>query len=176
VGRADRDIDAWMARLADGDRAAFDPLYAALWPLVSGFCARRLGDRARGEDAAQQALVRVFQKASVYDAARPALPWVLAFATWECRTLASRASRRREDQLADGGVGTSDPETELLRADLLAAVRALVGDLGPRDEAALWVWLEHDLENGPLGATLRKRVERARKRFVDLWRKRHGST
>ncbi|MEQ1502983.1 MAG: sigma-70 family RNA polymerase sigma factor [Myxococcota bacterium] len=165
-----------MARLADGDRAAFDPLYEALWPLVSGFCGRRLGDRAKGEDAAQQALVRVFQKASLYDARRPALPWVLAFATWECRTLAGAASRRREDDLADAGVGGADPETELLRADLLYAVRALVGELGPSDEAALWAWMEHDLDRGPLGATLRKRVERARKRFVDLWRKRHGST
>jgi RNA polymerase sigma-70 factor (ECF subfamily) len=172
VGRIDTNIDGWMARLADGDRSAFDPLYAALWPVVTAFCARRLGDAGRAEDAAQQALVRVFEKASGYDPARPALPWVLAFATWECRALLTRTDRRREQVYEE--LPTDSPEAALLRADLAATVRDLVGELSPADEAALWAWMEKEIEDGPMGPTLRKRLQRARERFVELWWRRHG--
>lgn len=166
-----------MARLADGDRNAFDPLYAALWPIVTAFCARRLQDPSRGEDAAQQALVRVFEKASGYDPSRPALPWVLAFATWECRTFAGRAARAREDLFEEQAGDGADPESVLVRAELREAVRAAVGTLEEQDEAALWAWLERDLaEGGPMGTTIRKRVERARRRFAELWGRRHGRT
>lgn len=175
MGRAD-ELDAWMARLADGDRTAFDPLYDALWPVLSSFCARRLGDATRGEDAAQQALVRVFEKASTYDPARPALPWVLAFAHWECRTAAGRASRAREDGPVDAIDSGVDPEAAAMRADLRAAVQAAVGAMSPNDEAALWAWVERDVAEVAAGATLRKRIERARRRFADLWRRHHGPT
>lgn len=177
MGRTDREIDAWMARLADGDRSAFDPLYTALWPVVSAFCARRLQDPSRGEDAAQQALVRVFEKASGYDSTRPALPWILAFATWECRTVEGRTARAREEQLSEGTGDGVDPESAALRTELREAVRAAVGALGDQDEAVLWAWLERDLaEGGPMGTTMRKRMERARRRFAELWGRRHGPT
>ncbi len=165
-----------MARLADGDRTAFDPLYDALWPVVASFCARRLGDASRGEDAAQQALVKVFEKASTYDARRPALPWVLAFAHWECRTASGRASRAREDGPFDPVDSGLDPETAAVRADLRVAVQAAVGAMSPTDEAALWAWVERDVAEAAAGATLRKRMERAKRRFADLWRRRHGPT
>lgn len=54
-------LDRWMAAAADGERAAIDPLFHALWPLVAGYATRFLGgDRALAEDVAQDALVRLF--------------------------------------------------------------------------------------------------------------------
>lgn len=176
MARSAAELDALLGRLADGDRTAFDPLYEALWPIVRAFCARRLGDPAGVEDAAQQALVRLFEKASTYDPTRPALPWVLAFAHWECRTLAGRVVRAREVCFTEAAVGFPDPESELLRADLRTAVQATMGALSPSDEAVLWDWLERDVAAAPADATLRKRMERARNRFADLWRRRHGPT
>jgi hypothetical protein len=65
----------------------------------------------------------------------------------------------------------------MVRAELREAVRAAVGTLEEQDEAALWAWLERDLaEGGPMGTTIRKRVERARRRFAELWGRRHGRT
>ena len=46
AARRQRIHDA-MLRLADGDRAAFDPLFDELWPLLRRFCARTLGDVAQ---------------------------------------------------------------------------------------------------------------------------------
>ena len=61
-----------MARLADGDREAFPPVFAVLGPLLRRFAAREL----RGldaEDVAQEALLKVFAHAAAFDRERDAL-------------------------------------------------------------------------------------------------------
>jgi DNA-directed RNA polymerase specialized sigma24 family protein len=88
-----------MVRLADGDRAAFRPAFALLWPRLRAFAARCVA-AADAEDVAQAALLRVFSRASEYDAERDALAWALGIAAWECRTLRRRRQRRREDHVA----------------------------------------------------------------------------
>src|SRR5271169_2868791 len=57
------ELDTLMDRLADGDRAAFDPLYTALRPRAVRLARARLGD-AHAEDVAQAVLLRVFARAS----------------------------------------------------------------------------------------------------------------
>src|SRR5207253_97157 len=86
-----------MCRLADGDRAAFEPVFAALWPVLRAFAARALPVPAEAEDAAQCALIKVFSRAAEFDASREALPWALGIAAYECRTLRKARSRRREE-------------------------------------------------------------------------------
>src|SRR5439155_540588 len=80
-----------MQRLADGDRGAFSPAFALLWPRLRAFAVRYVG-AADGEDAAQAALLRVFSRAGEYDADRDALAWALGIAAWECRTLRRQRS------------------------------------------------------------------------------------
>ena len=131
---ARRRLSADVARLADGDRTAFDAVFAAAWPLLRGFCGRVLGDAHEAEDAAQQALLNVFARSTEYDPARDALPWLLAIAVNECRTLRQRRARRREDQLPETMSVQASAERAVLQADLEAAVRELVGDLPTPDE------------------------------------------
>src|SRR5207302_10345249 len=90
------ELDRLVARLADGDRAAFGPVFEALWPVLRAFCGRAVG-AADAEDAAQSALLRVFARAAEYDPEQRALPWVVGIAAWECRTLRRRRDRRREE-------------------------------------------------------------------------------
>src|ERR1044071_7396427 len=85
-----------MADAADGDRNAIDPLFHALWPIVQRYAARFLGDDALGEDAAQEALVKLFAQVDRYDRTRDALTWALTHATWQCRTVRRRVQRRGE--------------------------------------------------------------------------------
>ena len=68
-----------MQRLADGDRGAFSPAFALLWPRLRAFAVRYVG-AADGEDAAQAALLRVFSRAGEYDGDRDALAWALGIA------------------------------------------------------------------------------------------------
>src|SRR5258708_32230024 len=122
-----------MWRLADGDRTAFGPVFALLWPQVRAFAARLVGP-ADGEDAAQSALLKIFSRASEYDRARDALPWALGIAAWECRTLRRRRERRREqsapapERAAEGALS---PEEAVPERELRAAAEGGVGTLRP---------------------------------------------
>jgi RNA polymerase sigma-70 factor (ECF subfamily) len=162
-----------LDRLADGDRTAFRPAFALLWPELRAFAVRYAG-AADGEDAAQAALLRVFSRASEYDPERDALSWALGIAAWECRTLRRRHERRREVPVlvpdpADGG---ATPEESLIERDLRAAAEAVIGTLRPIDVETIAA-----VAGGPRavhGATFRKRLERAIARFKLAWRAKHG--
>jgi DNA-directed RNA polymerase specialized sigma24 family protein len=87
---ADGDLEALMLRLAAGDRAAFDPLYDALRPLVQRLTTRMMHGAPEAEDAAQEAMTKVFARVSRYEPGRSVTIWVLAIMAYECRTLLQR--------------------------------------------------------------------------------------
>ncbi len=163
-------------RLADGDRAAFGPVFALLWPQLRTFAVRFVGP-ADGEDAAQAALLKVFSRVSDYDRGRDALAWALAIAAWECRTLRKRRERRREEPgfapAADSPSVAPSPEEAAIDRDLRAAAEAVLGELRPIDVETILAIASG--ERAVSGATFRKRVERALARFRLAWRARHGS-
>lgn len=170
-----------MARLSDGDRSAFRPVFAALWPPVHAFCTRVLGECADAEDAAQQALEKVFSRASMYDRARSALPWALGIAAWECRTLRKRAQRARREAIDRAeGLPSAEPSPEDRAAvkELEDAARAVLGRLSEADRETLYATFAEDPGERPLisGAAFRKRRERALGRLRELWRAIYGSS
>lgn len=70
-----------IARIAAGDRRAFEELYGRYVRAVLGLALRRLGDRGRAEDATQDAFVAIWRSARTYDPARGAgAPWLYAVA------------------------------------------------------------------------------------------------
>jgi RNA polymerase sigma-70 factor (ECF subfamily) len=172
-----------LARLADGDRAAIEPVFQVLWPLVRSFCRRALGSDADGDDAAQEAMIKVFARAADYDPARDAATWALAIAAWECRTVRRRAGRRREQGLAaaaDRPAAGPRPDEALSARQLAAAATAVLGMLRPQDVSTILDALSDERPDrargtdGPAPATLRKRLERALGRLRAAWRSRHG--
>ena len=173
-----RQLQELLARLADGDRAAFPPAFTLLWPVTRAFARSFLRDEAGAEDAAQQALVRVFLRAAEFDASRPALPWVLGIVANECRTLRRRTQRRREGPLAaaDGRPDSgASPEDGAARRDLERAAFSALGGLGAADLEAILAHIgERERPDLP-PATFRKRLERALKRLRRAWSERHGA-
>jgi len=70
-----------LQRVAAGDRAAFDALYARYVRPVFGLALRRLGDRGRAEDAVQETFTSIWRSAATYRPERgPAAPWLYAVA------------------------------------------------------------------------------------------------
>lgn len=70
-----------IARVAGGDRRAFEELHRRYARAVLGLALRRLGDRGRAEDAAQDAFVAIWRSARTYDASRgTGAPWLYAVA------------------------------------------------------------------------------------------------
>ncbi len=67
--------------IAGGDRPAFDELYRRYARAVLGLALRRLGDRGRAEDAAQEAFLAIWRSARTYKSERGSgAPWVYAVA------------------------------------------------------------------------------------------------
>lgn len=170
-----RALDRAMARLADGDRGASQAVFDGLWPSLVRFTTRALGSASDGEDAAADALVKIFERASDYDATRPALPWALTLAFWECRTFRRRRARRREHgdsalaTLADANA-SSDEALDAQRAR--EAVLDALARLPEADRETLRAAL--DDTGAPRDAAFRKRKERALGRLRRLWREIHG--
>lgn len=170
-----------MARLADGDRSVFRAVFSALWPPVHSLCERALGRGADAEDAAQQALEKVFARASSYERARPALPWALGIAAWECRTIRRKAQRARREPMERAETvanGQSSPEEAVLNRELEEAALGVLGELSEADQATLRATFFEGSEErlAVSNVTFRKRRERALSRLRELWGKMYGSS
>ena len=169
-------LQRWMTAAADGDRAAVEPLFHALWPVAVSYATRFVGDVALAEDCAQEALVRLFGQIDRFDRDRDALTWALTHVTWQCRTARRRVQRRAESSDASvergfDGVAVAE-ERELVRAAL-----ATLETLPERDVEIIAAVLTDDdeLRRAIAPATFRKRLERALGRLRTSWRSRHGT-
>jgi RNA polymerase sigma factor (sigma-70 family) len=173
------EIDRQMALLADGDRSAIEPLFRALWPIIRASCKRALGDDADADDAAQQAMEKIFNEASRYDRSRRALPWAFAIASWECRTVRQRRRRARTVTLETADDVTSQgmtPEDAAIVTESVDAAEALLGTLSTVDRQVLRQTFADEVREraSTSGPTFRKRRERALHRLRDAWRKVYG--
>ena len=166
-----------LIRLADGDREAFHTVFVAMLPLLRRFTSRSLpiGD---AEDAAQEALVKVFFRAAEFDRTRDALSWILAIAAYEVKTARRRGQRRRETgtplEIASLEAPLPTPEEVAIAKDLDAAIDAAVRQLRPEDAATLRAFASAERPAGVAAATFRKRVERGLTRLRARWRVSHG--
>jgi RNA polymerase sigma-70 factor, ECF subfamily len=170
------ELDTWMAALASGDRAAFEPLFRALHPRAVRFARGRLAVHL-AEDAAQSALLKVFARASEFSPGRPVLPWFYAVCTNEIRGEARRSKRARSlaDALDEPGraelpADDLGAEEALLRAELEGALARAIDALDAPSAEAIHVALgRRDRPNIP-DATFRKRLSRAYQRLRAAFR------
>ncbi|MFH1466822.1 MAG: sigma-70 family RNA polymerase sigma factor [Pseudomonadota bacterium] len=174
------DLDALMERLAEGERAALTPLYRGLWPRCLALATRLLEDPIRAEDAAQQALLTLFEQASRFDGARGrVLAWALTLVAWECRTTRRKDARRQEegDPLALSAVPSfeGDPEDAAIRAALLSCAQQALATLSPQDRETLSLAFGEvpPSQRAVPAATFRKRRQRALGRLQAAWRSLH---
>lgn len=150
-----------MRRLADGDPRAFDEVFETLWPILHRYTTSVLGDSSRGEDAAQKALLKMFERASTYDPNRSALGWAMAFAFWECRTEKSRLRRAKTNE-----VGLEIPSSEESQEEVLGrrqwerAAKELLEALPAEERALLLANAQPAALEGQNPATVRKRRQR----------------
>jgi RNA polymerase sigma factor (sigma-70 family) len=172
-----RELHDLMVRFADGERAAFRPLFDALWPVLLAVTSRALPGRADAEDAAQRAMLVLFRRIVELDRDRDGVAWAATIAAYEVMTFRRKVHRRREqaatdERLAELSDVAPRADDQLATAELRVAVRAAVGELPQRDQEALAVILDDGAV--PSGETPRKRRVRAMERLRAVWRKNHG--
>jgi RNA polymerase sigma-70 factor (ECF subfamily) len=168
-----RIVHGAMVRLAEGDRAAFDAVFAGLWPELLGFVRSAMGGHPDAEDLAQQTLLKVFFRISEFDTTRDGVAWAFGIAIYEVRTLRRTRQRRREvsAEAADPSVDTRpSPEAVLIETDLRRALAESLGELTDADRAVLLP--EQNPEISASAAAWRKRRQRALARLRSVWRNR----
>jgi RNA polymerase sigma-70 factor (ECF subfamily) len=118
--------EALLRRVAEGDRGAFQQLYAATSSRLYGVCLALLRDRARAEEALQDAFVRIWERASTFDATKgAALAWMSVVA----RRVALNELRRPERghrSLDDEGQELPEFAAELPEQDPIGKGRLMI--------------------------------------------------
>ncbi len=167
-------MTAALARLGDGERDAFDEVFRLARPLLERFASRAAPEDL--DDLVQRTLVKAFEQCHRFDRSRSGATWLLTLAAWEARSL--RRDRWRANRRSAGAVpeslasGAADPESRAELRELLLAVEGCLDALSPVDRATLEAHLMPG--EGPAGATFRKRLERATRRFFTQWSREHG--
>ncbi|MDP3279004.1 MAG: sigma-70 family RNA polymerase sigma factor [Deltaproteobacteria bacterium] len=161
------ELDALMARLSNGDRSAFDPLFSALYPRALRVARRRV-DSARAEDVAQTAMLKVFARAAEFEAGRPVLPWFYMVVANEVRAVTRGAMVRAQTTLEreDGSSrdltdSNADPETEATWRELSRALESAVANLDATAAEAIYAVLGRGERPVVESPAFRKRVSRA---------------
>lgn len=99
------DDEGLLQAVARGDRSAFQHLFVRYAPRVMRLARRMAGKRVDPEEAAQECLLRIWDKAARFDPARgSAEGWIIRVSARLIINLAmSRQGRSTERELADGG-------------------------------------------------------------------------
>ena len=93
-----------VSRVAQGDRSAFDALYARYFQRVFRFVDRRLRNRADVEETVQEVFFHLFSSLPSFRGESPFAAWVFGVTR---RTLASRFKRRRPESVS---LGEDEPD------------------------------------------------------------------
>jgi RNA polymerase sigma-70 factor (ECF subfamily) len=165
-----------LARSARGDRRAFDEMVTRYGPVALRVAARMAPDRQSAEDIAQEAMVRVWRRASEFDARRA------RFSTWLYRIVVNLCidlRRTRQPVALPEALDPVDPSAsaaETIEVDerRAALARAIEG-LPSRQRAALTLVYDEGLSGAEAARVLgisAKAVERllarARARLREL--------
>jgi len=153
------DLDALMARLANGDRTAFEALYGALQPRALRLARARLGEDL-APDVAQAALLKVFARASEFVPGRPCLPWFYAVVANEIRGARRRVRATREPKDEDW-VDVNDGESQLAARELERALELALDSLDETSANAVAAMLGRVPRPTVRAETFRKRLSRA---------------
>ncbi len=114
---ADRErLNADIARVAQGNRAALRRVYAATSNRLFGICLRFAGDRDTAEDALQETYVKLWRRADRFDATRAsAITWLSLIARGTAIDAARASGRARHgmDVLRDAAeIAPDAPERD----------------------------------------------------------------
>lgn len=125
---------AWMRAARAGDAAAYASLLTeisrSLRPLMRARLARLGFDDGAAEDALQETLIALHEKAETWDAARPIVPWVRAIARHKALDQARRLGRARRGAVPVEGwadILAAPPAAPMVEPGAAALVAALPG-------------------------------------------------
>jgi len=133
-------VESLIARVAIGDRSAFELLYQRTSAKLFGVCLRILRDRAEGEEALQESYVKIWQNSGQYSQSRAsAISWLAAVARNQSidRLRKRRAGGETLDAVAGVEDGAPSPESAAVTAGDRRRLQECLEALDPKYAAAV---------------------------------------
>ncbi len=128
-----------VRRIASGDEAALQQLYATFGQRLYAYALRLTADPATAEDVVQESLVVVWQSARRFRGEGRVLTWLLGIVHHKALN-AMRGVRRWVDEPEEGAelpAGDPLPDEEFVRREQQRSVRAGLAQLSPEHRAVL---------------------------------------
>lgn len=170
-----------MGRYCDGDRRAFDELYATLAPRILGYLTGLVKDRATAEDLLQLTFIKLHQHREVYVRGANPVPWLYTIAHRTCLDELRRRKRSRVRMSVDGNLphepavdisGSAEPPPELPDEQAIAQGMAALADLPETQRQAVLLTKIHGHSTAEaasiLGTTVGAIKLRAHRGYVAL--------
>lgn len=122
-----------MERYVDGDRRAFDELYAALEPAVRASLRRWLRTSDRVDDAFQVAVLKIHASRDRYVRGAPVLPWAVTIARNVAVDMLRKSSRETplDTEAAEALPAPVETWSQADEDEVVGAVREAVETLPP---------------------------------------------
>lgn len=175
---------ALMGQYCDGDRRAFDEIYATLAPRILGYLTGMVKDRAAAEDLLQLTFIKLHQHRDVYVRGANPIPWLYTIAHRTCLDEIRRRKRSRVRISVDGNLphepavdisGSAEPAHEGADEQAIArGMEALAGLPEMQRQAVLLTKIHgHSTAEAAsiLGTTVGALKLRAHRGYVALRRK-----
>ena len=173
------DDAALMLRVQDGDRQAFGQLVGRYEGTVVNYLTRLTRDRSRAEELAQEAFLRLYERASHYQERGQLLPYLLRIASNLLRSEERRSRRWRTLSVLVGATPTAAPEPSqerrLLSGEATRVVEDALQALPLRYRSPLVLreieglsYREIAIALGCREGTVKSRINRARERLKTL--------
>lgn len=130
---------ALMARVARGDRAAFEVVHARLRRPILSYLQRLIGDAGRAEEVLSELMLALWRQASVFAGRSSLETWAFGIA----HNKAASLLRKRRDEPLDEGVAETigddrpNPEDEAGHEQLRTLLGALIAKLSAPQRAIL---------------------------------------
>jgi RNA polymerase sigma-70 factor (ECF subfamily) len=169
--------EALLERMASGDKAALQSLFARHYTRVYRFAIRQVGKEEMAEEIANDVFLEAWRHAGRFEGRSAVSTWLFAIAYNKARmALRSRKQHISDDDYLDGLEDSADdPETVNLKDDKAKAIRVLMGKLSPDQRAVIDLVYYHekglrevaDILGIPEN-TVKTRLFHARKRLADL--------
>jgi len=174
----------WIAAAKGGDAWAFEQLMAAYEKKIYGLCVRMMGNPQDGEDCAQEAMIRIWQKLSSYRGDSAFSTWVYRVTASLCTDALRKRQRQRQESLevlAESGFEARDNAPTPEEARETGETREMIAEaLSAVPEQMRSVFLPWDVRGlsvedtakalGISTGTVKSRLSRAREKMAERLR------
>jgi RNA polymerase sigma-70 factor (ECF subfamily) len=145
AGPIDSD-EALVKAFVAGDQAAFTQLVERHSRRVYAICLRYFGNPSDAEDAAQEAFLALYRRASTFSGASQFSTWMYRVTTNACNDLARKRARRPQTTAQDVSETLQDDQDLLARRELGIELSAALAQLEPEYREPI---LLHDVAGVP---------------------------